>query len=84
MYSNAILNLIKRSYENAIDIEVREVFIPVSGWVEPTSKNASLDDMAYLETIDTKMVNFKVTNEDGSFHYPDYNIKSVVNPKKYI
>lgn len=84
MTSNTILSLIKRSYENASEIEVREVFIPKLGWVEPQSKNSSLDDMLYLQSIDTKMVNFKVTNKDGSFHYPDYNIQSLVKPKLSI
>lgn len=84
MTSNAILNLIRRSHVNAIAVEVKEVFIRETGWEEPSSPNASVDDMKYLESINVQMVSFKVTNDDGSFNFPDYNIKSLINPKKYV
>lgn len=78
MTSQIVLKRIQRSYSEAEDASVDEVFIPREGWVKSPLQSLTRDNLEYLKRLGAEMVNLQVFMEDGRVVNPDYSIPSLL------
>jgi hypothetical protein len=70
---------ILKSYPNAKDIQIVEVFTAQKGWVECLSNPLVYNSINHLNEIGVSNVNIKLTDEFGQIRRPDYSIKEILN-----
>ena len=76
---NALENYVRKSYPNANDISIREIFIPNKGWLTCLSNPLAYNSINHLNEIGVTNVNIQLTDEFGQIRYPDYSIKELKN-----
>ena len=75
---NKQIKYIQKSYPNAKDIVICELFNPNKGWNKSLQNSISQATINHLQEIGVTHVNIKLVDEFGQIRYPDYSIKELI------